>query len=207
MMATALTTLKKINISKLSPLQLRDWVLSILIPTLGLLGFLVLWQVGSQHIDTSLGTFPGPKEVAAQWSNLVDEYTAEKIREQYFYDRQDERHAGMATADYSGGECDLRFGQSDVFQIFYYSMFAITLCSLWPTMINTAVGVGSVSKDFINVSRVLHLSWFTHVRKIVLPSAIPMIFTGLRLSLGTAWMVLIAAEMLAAALVNDLSKR
>ena len=80
---------------------------------------------------------------------------------------------------------------------FVISMFTVTLCSLWPTMINTAVGVAGVSKDLINVSRVLRLSWFTHVRKIVLPSAIPMIFTGLRLSLGIAWMVLIAAEMLA----------
>ena len=53
-----------------------------------------------------------------------------------------------------------------------------------------------MSKDLQNVSHVLRLSWWTHVRKIVLPSAIPMIFTGLRLSLGIAWMVLIAAEML-----------
>ena len=64
-------------------------------------------------------------------------------------------------------------------------------------MINTAVGVANISKDLLNVSKVLRLSWWTHVRKIVLPSAIPMIFTGLRLSLGIAWMVLIAAEMLA----------
>lgn len=80
---------------------------------------------------------------------------------------------------------------------FIISMFTVTLCSLWPTMINTAVGVAGVSKDLINVSRVLRLGWFTHVIKIVLPSAIPMMFTGLRISLGIAWMVLIAAEMLA----------
>jgi nitrate/nitrite transport system permease protein len=80
---------------------------------------------------------------------------------------------------------------------FLNSMFTVLLCSLWPTLINTAVGVVSVSKDLDNVSKVLRLSWWTHVRKIVLPSAIPMMFTGLRLSLGTAWMVLIAAEMLA----------
>lgn len=76
------------------------------------------------------------------------------------------------------------------------SLFTVSLCSLWPTMINTAVGVAGVSKDLINVSRVLRLGWFTHVVKIVLPSAIPMMFTGLRISLGIAWMVLIAAEML-----------
>ena len=80
---------------------------------------------------------------------------------------------------------------------FIISMFTVTLCSLWPTMINTAVGVAGVSKDLINVSKVLRLGWFTHVIKIVLPSAIPMMFTGLRISLGIAWMVLIAAEMLA----------
>jgi nitrate/nitrite transport system permease protein len=80
---------------------------------------------------------------------------------------------------------------------FLNSMFTVLLCSLWPTLINTAVGVVSVSKDLNNVSKVLRLSRWTHVRKIVLPSAIPMMFAGLRLSLGTAWMVLIAAEMLA----------
>ncbi|MEW6683643.1 MAG: ABC transporter permease [Nitrospirota bacterium] len=80
---------------------------------------------------------------------------------------------------------------------FLNSMFTVLLCSLWPTLINTAVGVVSVSNDLNNVSKVLRLSWLTHVRRIVLPSAIPMVFTGLRLSLGTAWMVLIAAEMLA----------
>lgn len=77
------------------------------------------------------------------------------------------------------------------------SAITVTLCCLWPTIINTAVGVSGVSKDLINVSRVLRLNWFTKTIKIVLPSSIPMIFTGLRLSLGIGWMVLIAAEMLA----------
>ncbi|CAK4073749.1 ABC transporter permease [Vibrio sp. 16] len=80
---------------------------------------------------------------------------------------------------------------------FVNSLLTVALCSLWPTLINTAVGVTSVDKDLINVSKVLQLSWWQHIRVIVLPSAIPMIFTGLRLSLGIAWMVLIAAEMLA----------
>lgn len=77
------------------------------------------------------------------------------------------------------------------------SAVTVMLCSLWPTLLNTAVGVTSVSADLLNVSRVLRLSWLRHVRSIVLPASVPMIFTGLRLSLGTAWMVLIAAEMLA----------
>ncbi len=80
---------------------------------------------------------------------------------------------------------------------FITSLITVALCSLWPTLINTAVGVTSVDKNLVNVSKVLQLSWWQHIRTIVLPSAIPMIFTGLRLSLGIAWMVLIAAEMLA----------
>jgi nitrate/nitrite transport system permease protein len=57
--------------------------------------------------------------------------------------------------------------------------------------------VASIDKDLMNVGRVLQLNWFTQVFRIVLPSALPLIFTGLRLSLGVGWMVLIAAEMLA----------
>lgn len=80
---------------------------------------------------------------------------------------------------------------------FIVSAITVTLCSLWPTLINTAFGVASIDKDLINVSKVLRLSWWTKVRKIVLPSSLKLIFTGLRLSLGVGWMVLIAAEMLA----------
>jgi nitrate/nitrite transport system permease protein len=77
------------------------------------------------------------------------------------------------------------------------SAITVMLCCMWPTLINTAVGVSTVDKDLINVSQVLRLGWFTKVYKIILPSAVPMIFTGLRLSLSIGWMVLIAAEMLA----------
>ena len=80
---------------------------------------------------------------------------------------------------------------------FLTSAITVTLCCLWPTIINTAVGVSSVDRDLLNVGRVLRLSWLTRTVKIVLPSSIPMMFTGLRLSLGIGWMVLIAAEMLA----------
>ncbi|MGB5200380.1 MAG: ABC transporter permease, partial [Sedimenticolaceae bacterium] len=80
---------------------------------------------------------------------------------------------------------------------FLNSAITVTLCCLWPTIINTAVGVSGVSKDLINVSRVLRLNWFTKTLKIILPSSLPMMFTGMRLSLGIGWMVLIAAEMLA----------
>ena len=80
---------------------------------------------------------------------------------------------------------------------FLISAITVTLCSLWTTLINTAVGVTSVDKDLVNVGRVLQLPLLTRVRKIILPSALPFIFTGMRLSLGVGWMVLIAAEMLA----------
>ncbi|MCE2510136.1 MAG: ABC transporter permease [Alphaproteobacteria bacterium] len=77
------------------------------------------------------------------------------------------------------------------------SALTVTLCSLWPTLINTTLGVASIDRDLVNVGRVLQLSQITTIRKVVLPSALPLIFTGLRLSLGVGWMVLIAAEMLA----------
>ncbi len=80
---------------------------------------------------------------------------------------------------------------------FLNSMFTVTLCCLWPTVLNTAVGVASINQDLVNVSKVIRLSPLTHIWKVVIPASIPMIFTGLRLSLAIAWMVLIAAEMLA----------
>ncbi|CAA0092747.1 Bicarbonate transport system permease protein CmpB [Halioglobus japonicus] len=80
---------------------------------------------------------------------------------------------------------------------FLNSAITVALCCLWPTLINTIVGVTNIDRDLVNVSRVMALSPMVHVRKIVIPAAIPMIFTGLRLSLATGWMVLIAAEMLA----------
>lgn len=80
---------------------------------------------------------------------------------------------------------------------FLNSAITVTLCSLWPTVINTALGVSSIDRDLINVARTLQLDWKTRLFKLVLPSSLPLIFTGLRLSLGVGWMVLIAAEMLA----------
>lgn len=80
---------------------------------------------------------------------------------------------------------------------FLTSAITVTLCSLWPTLINTALGVASIDRDLISVSRVLKLNTWTKITRLVLPSALPLIFTGLRLSLGVGWMVLIAAEMLA----------
>ena len=80
---------------------------------------------------------------------------------------------------------------------FINSAITVTLCSLWTTVINTAVGVASIDKDLLNVAKVLQLKKSTQLTRLVLPSALPYIFTGMRLSLGVGWMVLIAAEMLA----------
>ncbi len=80
---------------------------------------------------------------------------------------------------------------------FITSAITVALCSLWPTLINTALGVASIDKDLLNVAKVLQLKWTTKLFKLVVPSSLPLIFTGLRLSLGVGWMVLIAAEMLA----------
>jgi nitrate/nitrite transport system permease protein len=80
---------------------------------------------------------------------------------------------------------------------FVISAVVVMLCSLWPTLINTAVGTASIDKDLLAVGRVLKLGWFARLTKLVLPSSLPYIFTGMRLSLGVGWMVLIAAEMLA----------
>lgn len=80
---------------------------------------------------------------------------------------------------------------------FLASAATVAMCSLWATMVNTALGVASVDKDHINVARVLRLGFWPRLFKIVLPSALPLVFAGLRISLGVGWMVLIAAELLA----------
>jgi nitrate/nitrite transport system permease protein len=67
---------------------------------------------------------------------------------------------------------------------------------MWPTVINTAVGVRSISQDYLNVGRVLKLSRAKMLTKIIVPATLPYVFTGYRLSLGLAWLVIVAAEML-----------
>lgn len=269
-MSSSLIKMNFMKIEKLSPTKLRSMLLSVLMPFLGIAAFVLLWHLAAPNIKTSLGNFPQPVQVLAQWENLVDEYKAEKQREVAFYERQEKRNQELLAKDpdakiqhreFSGRPTFFNKITTSLFTVlsgffvatiiavplgimiglsqslyqainpliqlfkpvsplawlplvtlvvsavyisdspmfsksYVISLFTVTLCCLWPTMINTAVGVAGVSKDLINVSRVLRLGWFTHVRKIVLPSSIPMMFTGLRISLGIAWMVLIAAEML-----------
>ncbi len=76
------------------------------------------------------------------------------------------------------------------------AIFVIFITSLWPTIINTALGVSSVSNDYLDVARVLEMSQWRRITKIILPASLPYIFTGLRISLGIAWLVIVAVEML-----------
>ena len=76
------------------------------------------------------------------------------------------------------------------------ALFTIAICAMWPTVLNTAVGVRSIPQDYLNVAKVLKLSRSKTLFKVLIPSALPYMFTGFRLSLGIAWLVIVAAEML-----------
>ncbi len=254
-------------VGRLNPRQL---VLALLLPGLGILAFLLLWQLAASGIETSLGQFPGPTEVWEQAQNLAEDHQRERNRETAFNERQQQRNerlleknpdAEIKWRSYTGKPtfldqvatslktvaagfllanliaiplgvlCGLSSGvyrainpliqvfkpvsplawlplvtmvvsatytaQDPLFdKAFLNSAITVALCCLWPTLINTTVGVAGIDRDLVNVSRVMSLAPLMHVRKIVLPAAMPMIFTGLRLSLATGWMVLIAAEML-----------
>lgn len=78
----------------------------------------------------------------------------------------------------------------------YGALFTLAICSMWPTVLNTAVGVRAVPQDYLNVGRVLKLSRWKTLTKILIPATLPYMFTGFRLSLGIAWLVIVAAEML-----------
>lgn len=254
-----------------SLIKLQRLAQGLLLPTLGIIAFLLIWQFSAGRIVTSLGQFPGPVQVWEQVKSLSGEHVAERKKETAFYERQEQRNAKKLAANpestikvrkYTGKStffdqiltslltvgagfllanivaiplgivCGLSTGVykalNPVIQIFkpvsplawlplvtmvvsatysaddplfqkafLNSAITVALCCLWPTLINTTVGVSNIDRDLVNVSRVMALSPLVHVRKIVIPASIPMIFTGLRLSLATGWMVLIAAEMLA----------
>jgi len=243
----------------------------LVLPFLGIMLFLLLWNIAAKNIHTSLGDFPGPSAVYKQFGSLYDEHITEREKADKFYQRQEARNEKRIADDptyqpkirkYTGKETfldqiitslitvtsgfllaaiiaiplgiamglskNLNSAVNPIVQIFkpvsplawlplvtmvvsalyvsddplvsksfVNSLLTVTLCSLWPMVINTSIGVSSLEQDLKNVSRVLRLPLSTHIQKIVLPASIPMIFTGMRLSFGVAWMVLIAAEMLA----------
>jgi len=86
---------------------------------------------------------------------------------------------------------------SDTDTSFIISFISVGLCSMWATLVNTVMGVSTVDKDILNVAKVLKLGPIQKVFKVILPSSLPLIFTGLRITLSVAWMVLIAIELLA----------
>ena len=75
------------------------------------------------------------------------------------------------------------------------SIFVIFVCSVWPMLINTSFGVATVKKDYINLAKTLELSPLQTALRVILPAAAPTIFTGMRISIGIAWLVIVAAEM------------
>lgn len=77
-----------------------------------------------------------------------------------------------------------------------FSACTVAMCALWPALVNTALGVSAIDKDHLNVARVLKLGFWSRLFKIIIPSSLPLVFAGLRISLGVGWMVLIAAEAL-----------
>ena len=79
------------------------------------------------------------------------------------------------------------------------ALFTIAICAMWPTVLNTAMGVRAIPQDFLNVARVLKLSPAKRLFKILLPATLPYMFTSFRLSLGIAWLVIVAVEMLTGA--------
>ena len=90
-----------------------------------------------------------------------------------------------------GGDGKVAFGVTDAAML-----FTIAICAMWPTVINTAVGVRAVPQDYRNVARVLKLSKLKTLTKVLIPASLPNMFTGFRLSLGMAWLVIVAVEML-----------
>ena len=76
------------------------------------------------------------------------------------------------------------------------AIMVIFMSSLWPILANTAFGVAGIKRDYLNVSALLQLSWFKRLWKVILPAAAPAIVAGLRISIGSAWVAIVAAEML-----------
>lgn len=83
------------------------------------------------------------------------------------------------------------------------ALFVIFITAIWPILINTAVGVQQIPQDYINVRKVLQLSNKTFFFKILIPSALPYIFTGLRIAIGLAWLAIIAAEIVMSGIVKN----
>ncbi|AHB88637.1 high-affinity ABC-type bicarbonate uptake system permease component CmpB [Thermosynechococcus sp. NK55a] len=197
------------------------------LPIMGVIGFLVVWQILS---STKILSLPGPIQV------LADERSRYLIFHPFYYksplDQGLARQTlisltrvgqgyglaavvGIAVGILVGTSTVLNKALDPIFQFLRMvaplawvpislaalrqnepaAIFVIFITAIWPILINTAVGVREIPQDYKNVSRVLRLSKKTFFLKILLPSALPYIFTGLRIAIGLAWLAIIAAEI------------
>ncbi|PZV11465.1 MAG: nitrate ABC transporter, permease protein [Pseudanabaena sp.] len=217
-------------LSKFWQKNAQNWVL----PIIGILGFLILWQILS---SIGLVKLPGPWDI---WS----EKSTRTLLLYPFYDRGGtdkglfwqtlasfERVAkGYSLAAIVGVGMGILVGTTPVIDkaldpLFQFlrtvpplawvpialaalrqnepaALFVIFITAVWPILLNTAVGVKQIPQDYRNVSRVLQLSRQKYFFKILIPSALPYIFTGLRISIGLAWLAIIAAEIIMSGIVG-----
>ena len=217
-------------LSKFWQKNAQNWVL----PILGLLGFLIIWQILS---SIGLLKLPGPIDI-------ISEKSTRTLLLYPFFDRGGtdkglfwqtlasfERVAkGYSLAAIVGIGLGILVGTNAVIDkaldpLFQFlrtvpplawvpialaalrqnepaALFVIFITSVWPILLNTAVGVKQIPQDYRNVSRVLQLSRQKYFFKILIPSALPYIFTGLRISIGLAWLAIIAAEIIMSGIVG-----
>lgn len=207
--------------------DLRHLVRAVLPGLLGVLGFLVLWQILA---STGLLRLPGP------WDVWMDERSRYLILNPFFYNSDLDQglflqtmaslervaigYAGAAVVGIAlgilvGSSVLINRALDPLFQFLRMiaplawvpialaalqrnepaALFVIFITAIWPILINTAEGVRQVPKDYINVARVLNLSRVQFFFRVLLPSALPYIFTGLRIGIGLAWLAIIAAEI------------
>lgn len=218
------------SLSKFWQKNARNWTL----PIMGLLGFLILWQILS-----GIGLLKLPSPI-----NILSEKSTRDLLFYPFFDRGGtdkglfwqtlasfERVAkGYSLAAIAGIGMGILVGTTPVIDkaldpLFQFlrtvpplawvpialaalrqnepaALFVIFITAVWPILLNTAVGVKQIPQDYRNVSRVLQLSRQKYFFKILIPSALPYIFTGLRISIGLAWLAIIAAEIIMSGIVG-----
>ncbi|MDV3243467.1 MAG: ABC transporter permease [Methylocaldum sp.] len=207
--------------SKLAAIFHRNWP-----PLFGIVLFLVLWHVAAAGVKTSLGELPGPAAVWEQTQNLYQEHIAEREREAAFYERQEKRKERFLAENPGKEFTPLPYtGKPTYLDQIFTSLYTVFAGFTMATLVAVPLGIlCGLSKSFQNAINPLiqifrpvsRLAWLPIVTLVVsavyvtsgtpiqsvcsvvgVPCSLKLIFTGLRLSLGVGWMVLIAAEMLA----------
>ncbi len=206
---------------------LKSPVASIILPVIGIVTFLVVWQLLS---SLNLISLPGP------WQVITNERSSYLILHPFYYNsdldqglfRQTMASLGRVVKGYGaaavvgigvgilvGSNAVIDKALDPLFQFLRMvaplawvpislaalrqnepaALFVIFITAIWPILINTAVGVREIPQDYKNVARVLQISKQKYFFKVLLPSALPYIFTGLRIAIGLAWLAIIAAEI------------